>query len=204
MCRLLLAQFKRPTQPRELLARFAEMSKYSKALDGDWQGDGWGLAWLTDTKEWHTRKSLSPIWDDTESFSHIPNTSICIAHARSASFPQHKGIIEFNQPYLSGKYAYVFNGLLRGVTLSSLPGKIGAEKIWYLLQQELKNNNPQEALAKLKQLLIDSSKEIIALNIGLATNEKIYSLNYFTRNSEYYSLHHWVENDVTIICSELL
>ena len=204
MCRFLLVKFDHSSEPQTLLSKFATMSQKSKALDGDWQGDGWGVAWLNEENMWQVKKSLSPVWEDTSVFPTIPSTRILVAHARSASFPHHKGVIEFNQPYISGKYAFVFNGLLRGVSLQNIPGKIGAEKIWSLLQQELKESAPQEALEKVKKLLIENSKEIVALNMGLATPEGIYSLNHFTKHPEYYSLHQWNEDSTKIICSETL
>lgn len=204
MCRLLLVQFETPEKPMNILARFARMAKKNKAPDGDWQGDGWGVAWLGEQNQWQVQKSLEPIWKEAGGFTAFPRTRTFVAHARSASFPQHKGIIEFNQPYIFGKYAFVFNGLLKGVTLSNASGKIGAEKIWHLLQLELKNNTPQKALETTKRQLLKNSKKIIALNIGLATPKNIYSLNYFTKNPEYYTLHHWQENSAVIICSEPL
>jgi len=180
------------------------MAHTSKAPDGDRQGDGWGVAWLNEENQWQVKKSLSPVWQETEIFETFPQTSLLVAHARSASFSHHKGVIEFNQPYISENYAFVFNGMLRGVTLSNFPGKIGAEKIWYLLQRKLAQNDPPAALEKVKQILMHHSREIVALNIGLATTGNMYALNYFTRNPEYYILHRWKTEHVEIICSEKL
>lgn len=180
------------------------MAHESKAPDGDWQGDGWGTAWLDHQNKWQVKKSLMPIWEETGTFDTLPPASLILAHARSSSFLHHKGIIEFNQPYISEKYAFVFNGLLRGVSLSNVPGKIGAEKIWYLLQQELENSDPPQALEKTRKILKHHSKEIVALNIGLATKKNIYSLNYFSQRPEYYSLHRWHDEGSDIICSEQL
>ena len=202
MCRILLVKFKAPGKPAEILGRFARMAEKCKAPDGDWQGDGWGIAWLDKQDQWQIQKSLLPIWKETKIFNEFGHTRIFVAHARSASFPQHKGMIEFNQPYISGEYVFVFNGLLKGVSLPNVPGKIGAEKIWRLLQEELRKNAPQKALEVIKKLLLHKSKEIIALNIGLATPQNIYSLNYFTKNPEYYTLHRWHQNSSEIICSE--
>jgi predicted glutamine amidotransferase len=191
-------------KPQALLARFAEMAQKSKALDGDWQGDGYGVAWLDEQNKWQVKKSLSPIWEEIQNLDNLPETGMFLAHARSASFPQHKGVIEFNQPYILGEYAFVFNGLLKGVSLPNIPGKIGAEKIWSLLQKELESNDPQEALERTRQLLINSAQEIVALNVGLATKENMYFLNHFTKHPEYYSLHEWSEDETRIICSEPL
>lgn len=204
MCRFLLVKSKIPIKPSALLMQFSKMAKTSKALDGDWQSDGWGIAWIDSDNKWQLKKSLLPVWKDTRSFSKFPKTSVFVVHARSASFPNHKGVIEFNQPYITGSYAFVFNGLLKGVSLPKVPGKIGAEKIWYLLERELRKNSVVEALKKTKALLLKNSKEIIALNIGLASNKKLYTLNYFTKYPKYYSLHHHQKNGLEIICSEPL
>ncbi len=180
------------------------MSKASKALDGDWQGDGFGIAWLDGSDVWQVQKSLQPIWEEKASFTQVPVTKTLIAHARSASFPHHKGLIEFNQPYIIGDAVFVFNGLVKGVTIPNIPGKIGAEKICSLVREALQSFAPQEALEHVKRRLLDNSKEIVALNIGLATKDGIYSLNHFSRHPEYYSLHMWEQEGRRFICSEPL
>jgi predicted glutamine amidotransferase len=203
MCRFLLAQSKNLIKPQPLLEEFASMAEKSKALDGDWQGDGWGVAWLDNHNQWQLQKSLLPIWKDTKKFITIPQTTTVVVHARSASFPQHKGILAFNQPYIDGEYAFVFNGLLKGVQLT-IPGKIGAEKIWYLVKQQLQSKNPQEALDFVKKLLLKNSKEIVALNMGIATPERIFSVNYFIKHPEYYQMYFHEDEQIKLICSEEL
>jgi len=204
MCRFLLVRSKSAIQPKGILTKFATIAKKSKALDGDWQGDGWGFAWIDTNGQWQVKRSLLPIWEEMGSFSDLPEVRSFAVHARSASFPQHKGNVEFNQPYIMGEFAFVFNGLLKGVSLTPIPGKIGAEKIWYLLQRELKNTPPQISLKRTEKLLIDNSKEIVALNIGLMSSKNMFSLNYFTRNPEYYKLHHYKSQNLKIICSEYI
>ncbi len=204
MCRLLTARFNQPTNPRRLLTAFADMSQASKSLDGDWQGDGWGVAWLTKNGTWETHHSLSPVWEDREAFERIPETLRLVAHARSASFPHQKGVLEFNQPYVFGPYAFAFNGLVKGVSLPALPGRIGAEKIWHLLKQELEQHPPDTALQRLKEVLIANSREIAALNIGIASADDTHSLNHFSRFPDYYTLHTWEHETGKITCSEPL
>lgn len=204
MCRFLLVEFTEPTKPQSLLAAFAEMSEKSKALDGDWQGDGWGVAWIDERGEWQRQTSLAPIWQEAQVFEQVPLTKTLVAHARAASFAHHKGVIEFNQPYLFDQYAFVFNGLVRGVSLPNIPGRIGAEKICHLVKQELAMYEPQEALERVRDLLLKNCKEIVALNLGLASKEGIYALNYFSQHPEYYSLHHAQSSERRVICSEPL
>ncbi|MHB8362371.1 MAG: class II glutamine amidotransferase [Patescibacteria group bacterium] len=202
MCRFILVHSKDKIKPQNLMNNFSDMAKKSKALDGDWQGDGCGIAWINEEGNWSIRKSLLPIWEDRKLFNDIDLTHTFIAHARSASFMEHKGFIEFNEPYINKKFAFVFNGILKGVSLHNIPGKIGAQKIWYLLEKELEQNDPNKALEIIKELLLKNSKEIVALNMGLATEENIYSLCYFSRNPEYYKLWNYKSKNLEVICSE--
>lgn len=202
MCRFLLVQTKKPVKPQSYLVKFSEMARVSRALDGDWQGDGWGLAWIDNSGNWQVTKSLMPIWEEKKTFDSFCETTLFLVHARSATFPRHKNILEFNQPYITQDYAFVFNGHLIGVTLQNIPGNIGAEKIWYLLQKELQKMGPQEALEKIKEMLIQNSKQIVALNIGLATKTRIYSVSYFTKHPEYYTLYTYTSPAQNVICSE--
>ena len=203
MCRFLLIKSENQVDPQKYLQAFSDMAEKSKAFDGDWQGDGWGVSWLDENDKWQIYRSLKPVWQDTEKFKEIPFSRIIAVHARSASFPEHKNIIQYNQPYISGQYSFVFNGLLKGVKLSSdLPGTIGAEKIWSLLQTFLKRYDPQTSLEKVKHVLIKNAREIQALNIGLSDGQSIYSLNYFTKHPHYYQLYLSSSNNVSLICSE--
>ncbi|HLD01402.1 MAG TPA: hypothetical protein VJC10_00865 [Patescibacteria group bacterium] len=204
MCRFALVLSEENIKPEVLLNSFADMAKDSLAPDGDSQQDGWGVAWFS-KNAWQTHHSLLPIWEDREMFGAIPRSHAFAFHARSASFPRHKGDILFNQPYVNGEYAFVFNGLLKGVALPfSVTGKIGAEKIWNLLQIELKTNDPDTALQNVKELLVKHSNEIIALNIGLMTNDSVYSLNQFSGDKDYYTLHKYKENGLQVISSQPL
>lgn len=204
MCRFALITSKKSIQPKIILEEFAEMAKNSHALDGDWQGDGWGIAWLEDN-QWYGYTSLLPVWKDKEKFKTFNKTKKFLIHARSASFLQQKGILAYNQPYISDNYAFVFNGFLKGVSLSQpIPGKIGAEKIWFLLQEYLKKNTPEEALKKVRDVLLKHSREIVALNIGLVSNENMSALCYFSRDPEYYQLQYRFDDGIGIICSEKL
>ena len=45
MCRFLLLSSDEPCEVREVMEQFARMCEQSTCLDGDWQGDGWGVAW---------------------------------------------------------------------------------------------------------------------------------------------------------------
>lgn len=202
MCRFLLCKSKQPISPKKILDSFAKMAQKSKAYDGDWQGDGWGYSWLENNK-WQGYRSLKPIWKDKNTFSEFHQTTVFSIHARSASFPQHKNNIEYNQPYINESYSYVFNGLLKGVSLS-LPGQIGAQKIWTLLNVFLKKANLTQSLYKTTDILKKNSRTIQALNIGIAGKNTISAYCHFTTHPDYYSLHYSDNSDIKIICSEVI
>src|SRR3989339_300826 len=202
MCRFLLAKSKQPISPKKILSSFAKMAENSKAFDGDWQGDGWGFSWLENNK-WQFYKSIEPVWKEKEKFSKFPQSHIFSIHARSASFPQHKNNIKYNQPYTNESYSYVFNGLLKGVALS-LPGDIGAQKIWQLFNNYLKKDNLTQALNKTADILKKNSQNIQALNIGVAGKNTISAYCHYTKHPDYYSLQYSDSSDVKIICSEVI
>lgn len=200
MCRFALVRTASQEKPETLLNDFADMAQKSKALDGDWQGDGWGIAWI-EKGEWKQYKSLKPVWEDQNTFHTFPKTNIFLIHARSASFPKDKGNIEFNQPYIYKNYAFVFNGLLKGVRLAA-PGRIGAEKIWNILKNNLVRFSPEEALQKTTDVLIKNTQQVNALNVGLSDGKKLYSFCYYTMHPEYYNLQMSKNGSKEIVSSE--
>lgn len=177
------------------------MAEKSKAFDGDWQGDGWGFSWVDEKNQWQSYRSLKPVWQDIKTFGTFPLSSIFSIHARSASFPQHKNNLEYNQPYINESYSYVFNGLLKGVTLS-LPGDIGAQKIWLLLNDYLKKMSLTQALYKTNDILKNNSRRIQALNIGVAGKDTISAYCFYSQHPKYYSLHYLDNPELKIIVSE--
>jgi len=202
MCRFLLCKSKNLISPNRILKSFSNMAQKSKAFDGDWQGDGWGFSWLENNK-WKEYKSLKPIWEENEKFMEFPQSNVFTIHARSASFPQHRNIIEYNQPFINNTFSYVFNGLLKGVTLS-LPGEIGAQKIWSLLNSYLDKIDLSRALDKTVNILKKNSKTIQALNIGLAKKNAISAYCFYLKHPEYYSLKYCDNFNIKLICSEVI
>lgn len=206
MCRFLLVKASQPLQPAALLGAFAEMARQSTADSVEvWQGDGWGVSWLDNDQRWQLHKSLQPIWTDHANFATLPPSQRWVVHARSASFPQHKGVLAYNQPYHHGPYTFVFNGLLRGVKLPQrIAGAIGAQKIWSLLQHYLATQPPVQALQQLRHTLLAHTQEIKALNIGLADSNHCYAFCTFTTHPTYYTLQLHRSAELQMICSEPL
>ncbi|MBI2036512.1 hypothetical protein HYT17_02690 [Candidatus Microgenomates bacterium] len=209
MCRFLMARSQKKIKPQELLSQFAQMCRKSRAPDGDWQGDGWGIALrlrsgqAIKNQNWQIYKSLRPIWEEQDKFGQFEETDVFVVHARSAGFPQHKGNIVYNQPYIDGPLCFVFNGLIRGVTVQrKLAGEIGAQKIFSLILEELDNSKPDEVLKTVDELIVKNSKKITGMNIGLVKNNRFYALCRYDGNKEYFSLHYAEDGGITLLCSE--
>jgi predicted glutamine amidotransferase len=150
MCRFLLLASATPTAVHEMLLQFAQMCRRSMDHAGAWQGDGWGVAWWDEPAGWCLYRSVLPIWTEPQVLRRLPSTRHVLVHARSASFAEQKGDVSYNQPYIAGPYAFVFNGMLKGVRFPhKVPGAIGAMKIWALVHAQLRLGVPlQQALAQ--------------------------------------------------------
>lgn len=205
MCRFLMIKSETPISPFPLLEEFASLARNSKALNGDWQGDGWGVSWLSEDRGWQSRKSILPIWEEPGSYSDIPESRFVLVHARSSSFKEQVGEIAFNQPFLEGDYAFVFNGFIQGVSLP-IPanGRIGSQKIWNLLAGMLERSAPAVSLLSLKELLLENCRHVQALNIGLCDSSRIFAFSHYTENPGYYTLHAHSSTCLWMISSEPL
>ncbi len=203
MCRFLVLKSVRPVAPRPFLEQFADMAERSHAPDGDRQSDGWGISWMAGGNGWQVAKFLSPIWEDAPLFDRFPEcTSLCV-HARSASFPHHKANLAFNQPYISDSYAFLFNGLLTGVSLpGAIPGEIGSQKLWSLLSLYLSTQTPDSSLRSLQATMDKSSRRIQAFNVALCDQKNIYGYCEYESHGEYYHLQYHVSPGLAVISSE--
>jgi predicted glutamine amidotransferase len=190
---------------RPFAVQFAHMCQRSTGLDGEgWQGDGWGMAWWHDRAGWQVQRSVAPIWTETEAVQHLPLTRRLLVHARSASFAHHKGNLAYSQPYVCGPYAFVFNGFLKGVRLPRrVPGAIGAEKIWSLVQAQLTQGlPPPQALAAVYAVLASHSRDIQACNMGLSDGHTEAFYNGSPHGRAYYQLHQASQGTLHMVGSE--
>lgn len=191
-----------PQRPERFLAGFAELSERSPAPDGDPQADGWGISWLEAGGCWKTRKFLAAVWESDHLFSGFPESAFFCIHARSASSPDLKNILAFNQPFIDGRFAFVFNGFLQGISLPyPVPGEIGSQKIWALLHSLLESAGPPESLEELKALLNRRARRVQALNIGLCDGENLYGLCQYAEHEGYYRCWDHVSQGLRMICS---
>jgi predicted glutamine amidotransferase len=204
MCRFLLLASPEPCDVQEIAVQFAEMCQHSTSPEGDRQDDGWGITWWQEHDRWQRHRSVAPIWAETQVMQHLPPTRHLLVHARSASFAQHKGDVAYNQPYVWGTYAFVFNGFIQGVRLPRrVPGKIGAEKIGYLVREQLRRGvPPQQALQRVYAMLAEHSREIRACNMGLSTGQDMASYNGNPSGASYYQLYHAQQDTLRMTCSE--
>jgi len=194
-----------PLKIKNFLLEFSEACRNRKTPDGDWQGDGWGISYLGDNNEWNLYRSVKPIWEEKKEFKNIPESKFFLVHARSSSFENQKNFLEYNQPFISGKYSFVFNGFIKGVSLPlKISGSIGSQKIWNLLLELLKRENPEKSLATLKEMILKHSRNVQALNIGLCDRENLYALCYYESNPDYYSLFYTNNSSISIISSEII
>ncbi len=205
MCRFLIVRSAEAFDPGPLFRAFAEMARLSRAPDGDRQADGWGASSQAPSGAWQTIKSLRPIWQDGEALDEIPTGRIFLLHARSASFSDQKEVLEFNQPFVGGRRAFVFNGLLKGVAFPRpLEGRIGAQKIWSLLKPDAAAGPLDEVLSAAVREITSHSREIAALNIGLVEDERIAVYAHGADVLPYYHLWTAERDGRTVVCSEPL
>lgn len=205
MCRFLVLSAPRAQDMRPFVHQFARMCEHSKGLDGGgWQGDGWGIAWWDAQHGWSVQRSLEPIWNELEAIEHLPQSRHVIVHARSASFPHHKGNLAYIEPYIQGRYAFVFNGFLKGVRLPrAIPGAIGAEKIWNLVQEQIAQGiTLSQALATVYALLQQHSRAIQACNMAVSDGQSYALYNGNPRGLGYYQLRYTTHENVHLIASE--
>ena len=205
MCRFLMVRSQVPFSSAPWLESFADMAEASRAPDGDRQADGWGASWVDADGNWQGMKSIAPIWRERESFSRVPSSRVLVVHARSASFLGQNGNIDFSQPFVDDGYAFVFNGLLKGVALPSRnEGSIGSQKIWDLLRGFLKGHPPLDSLERLTGILQVRTREVPALNLGLCDGTRMFAYCRYVGYPEYYHLQAAETSGLTAVCSQPL
>lgn len=202
MCRFLIIKSSDKINPQTFLKDFAQVCFISRAPDGEMQKDGFGVAWK-DNGEWQTKKSLLPIWEEQHLFEEVPETNFLVAHARGAGFEKDRGSLDFNEPFIEESLCFVFNGMIRGVRLKKkVPGKIGSQKVLSLLKEEMILKSPNQALKSVQKLILENSREVEGMNVGVIDGDKISVLCQYSENEKYYTLHFYEDENLTIICSE--
>lgn len=194
MCRLLFVKSNEQFSIPEYLNKFAVVCKNSK----EYQGHGWGLAYLKDN-EWKHYKNIKPIWEDD--LSQFDVTNRLIVHARSA-FQDKDIVIENNMPFYNDKYIYIFNGELNGVKIN-VEGRIGAEKIFNFVNR-FDKGDLKAAVEKGIKIINDRTKYIRAMNIIIVDKNKVVLTTQFNEDEEYFTMNYKQSEDELIICSDPL
>lgn len=194
MCRLLYINSKNKFSSAEYLKKFAEISKNSK----EFQGHGWGCAYILDSK-WSYYKNVRPIWEDD--LSQFGDSNRLIAHARSA-FKDEGIVVENNMPFYDDKYIFIFNGELKGVKIKE-DGKIGAEKIFNYIKR-FDKGSIKDALNKGTEIIKNKSTYIRAMNIIMTDKKSAYVYSHFNEDEDYFTMKLKKNDDMLIVCSEKL
>jgi glutamine amidotransferase len=192
MCRLLTVKSRKPFAIRHHLEAFAHIAKNSK----EYQGHGWGCAYLDPAGNWQFYRNIKPIWEDD--LSRFGETGLLVAHARSA-FEDKDIVVENNMPFYDGRTVYIFNGELRGVKIRE-EGRIGAEKIFNYIRRFDKGDT-QQALIKAVGIIKKRTRRIRGMNIIMVNESGIFLSSYFTENDSYFTMC-YREGDDLVICSE--
>ena len=192
MCRLLAVRSEEPFAPALYLEKFAFIAKSSK----EFQGHGWGCAWLDPAGQWQLYRNIWPVWEDD--VSPFPATTLLVAHARSA-FEDRDIVVENNMPFSDGKTVFVFNGELRGVKIKE-EGRIGAEKIFNFIRR-FDSGDPLAALQKATGIIRNRTRQIRGMNIIMAKDRRIYLSTYFQGDPEYFTMH-CKQNGRLVLCSD--
>ncbi len=192
MCRLLFVKSIDRLDSNWHLSRFAQMCRDSV----EYQGHGWGCAWL-EQQGWQVYRNLSPIWEDN--LEQFGPTTCLLAHARSAF--RNEGIaIENNMPFHAVERVFIFNGELHGVRIKEA-GRIGAEKIFNFLRR-FERASPVETLTRNIPIIQRRTKYVRAMNLILADLDRAALATSFNENHAYFTMHRARTKQETVICSE--
>ena len=192
MCRLLWLRAPKPVQVTQHLEAFATICKDSS----EYQGHGWGCAWLDDN-QWRFYHSITPIWQDA--LDGFNDTSLFLAHARSAF--RDEGIrIENNMPFTNGNRVFIFNGELSGVRIRE-SGRIGAEKI-FNYSNRFSHLGTLPGLQKTVEVIEKRTRYIRAMNLIIATPQQSLLSTQYNENQSYFQMHRASTDRFKIVCSE--
>jgi glutamine amidotransferase len=191
MCRLLYIRADSPFAVHEHLEIFADISKNSS----EYQGHGWGCAWMSDEK-WQFHHDIRPVWEDD--LTGFGSTTLLLAHARSA-FRDEGICVENNMPFFDGRHVFIFNGELQGVRIRE-EGRIGAEKIFNYVKR-FDRGDMLESIKRGVSVIEKRTRYVRAMNFIMADLESAYLATVFSENPEYFQLHRRRETDIDLVCS---
>ena len=178
MCRLLCVKNREPFDIGERLSHLADIAENSP----EYQGHGWGCAYLVDGG-WRVYRNIKPIWeDDLDQFG---ATTLLVGHARSA-FRDENIVVENNMPFADDRYVFAFNGELRGVRIAA-EGRIGAEKVFNYIKR-FDKGNMAAAMRKGMDVIVRRTRYVRAMNMIIADRENVYVGSLHNEEPEYFRL----------------
>lgn len=191
MCRLLTVRSQTPFNIAPHLRHFAHIAEHSK----EYQGHGWGCAYLDNDDRWQRYRNIDPVWQDD--LGRFGRTTLLVAHARSA-FEDRDIVVENNMPFFDGRTVFIFNGELRGVKIRE-SGRIGAEKIFNYIRRFDKGDTRQ-ALVKATAIIKKRTRHIRGMNIIMVNASGIFVFSFFSEDEEYFTLR-YRQGRQLIVCS---
>jgi len=192
MCRLLAVHDSRPFDIGSQVRQLAAVARNSR----EYQGDGWGCAWL-EAGQWRVYRNIRPVWEDD--LGRFGRTTLLLAHARSAFRNQGLDVAN-NMPFISGREVFIFNGEMRGVRIQA-GGRIGAEKLFHFLER-FGGNHQGQGLVKALDIVKRRSRYIRAMNFILARPGALYVHACFSEDHDYFTLHKKEAGTRYAVCSE--
>ena len=193
MCRLLASRGDEPFDLGEHLDAFAEVARNSR----EYQGHGWGCAWLEDGR-WRIYRNITPIWEDRN--RPRGRSLLLLAHARSAF--RDEGIrVANNMPFFDGERMFLFNGELRGVRIRER-GRIGAEKVFNFVKR-FDRGDLRSALERGLPLIERRTRYVRAMNIIAAdASLRVTVASRFNEDPDYFQMHRATAGGARVLCSE--
>ena len=192
MCRLLCVHSQRPFAMAPHLDVFAAIARDSR----EYQGHGWGCAWLEDG-EWRLHRDIRPVWEDRR--DRFGATTLLLAHARSAF--RDEGIrVENNMPFEDGRHVFIFNGELRGVRIRER-GRIGAEKVFNYVKR-FDRGDMHEALERGLAVIEKRTRYVRAMNVILASPSRVHVSCRFAKDPDYFQMRERTTDGVRVVCSD--
>ena len=194
MCRLLLLHNPGGLDPNPSLDQFRRLSRESR----EYQGHGWGCAWLNAEREWVFHREIRPVWENA--CAAFPDTTLFLGHARSAF--RNEGItVENNMPFSDGRSVFAFNGELHGVKVRA-EGRIGAEKIFNYIRR-FDRGDMAGAVRKGADIIEKRTRYVRAMNFMLATREAVHVCSLFNEDPDYFQMRRKLVDGTLTLCSEI-
>ncbi len=193
MCRLLCVRGREDFPIHQHLAPFTQIARDSR----EYQGHGWGCAWLEDGR-WRLYHDIRPIWEDD--WRPPGRTTLLLAHARSAFRDEGIGV-ENNMPFHDGERVFIFNGELHGVRIKER-GRIGAEKVFNFVKR-FDRGDFRFALERGLEVIQRRTRYMRAMNLIVAdTGRRVHLATTFREDPRYFQMHTTVQGSTRVICSE--